>query len=165
MANRPRENQPLIPSVLDRLLDEDPQNSRDAPKNQGQVLRELKQSVRRDLENLLNTRWRCVQWPPNLESLDDSLVNYGIPDFTGPNLRATEDPETLFRAIKFAIETFEPRLKNVRVEPIKNSQIQDRTLRFRIDALLYVDPIEEKVWFNSVVEPSTGDFQVEGGSR
>jgi len=42
-------DQPLLPSVLDRLLDDDPGVSRDPPRSRHQVLRELKQSVRRDL--------------------------------------------------------------------------------------------------------------------
>ena len=44
----------VIPSVLDRLIS----NSGAEAAGYNQVLRELKQSVRRDLENLLNTRWR-----------------------------------------------------------------------------------------------------------
>ena len=55
------EQQPLVPSVLDRLMDCEPDNPREAPKSRHQILRELKQSVRRDLENLLNTRWRVRQ--------------------------------------------------------------------------------------------------------
>ena len=84
--SKAREDQLLVPSVLDRLLDDHPEQRQELPKARHQVLRELKQSVRRDLENLLNTRWRCVSWPPNLDELELSLVNYGIPDFTGVNM-------------------------------------------------------------------------------
>jgi len=52
----PLTQESLIPSVLDRLLDDDPASAREAPKARTQVLRELKQSVRRDLEWLLNSR-------------------------------------------------------------------------------------------------------------
>ena len=165
MRDAVSKNQPLVPSVLDRLLDDDPQLSTEPAKNSSQVLRELKQAVRRDLENLLNTRWRCESWPPDLAQLDVSLVNYGIPDFTGPTSRAAIEPDTLFRVIEEAIRNYEPRLRNVRVEAYENTQPLDRTLRFRIDATLYVEPIEEKVWFNSVLEPMTGNFQVDGGQR
>jgi len=61
--------QPLVPSVLDRLLDDDPGVSREPARNRHQVLRELKQAVRRDLENLLNTRVRCQAGPPQRISL------------------------------------------------------------------------------------------------
>lgn len=165
MADRPKSNQPLLPSVLDRLLDDDPTVTREVPKNGAQVLRELKQSVRRDLENLLNTRCRPMTLPEELSELEVSLVNYGIPDFTGSNLRAAEEPDLLFRAIESAIRNFEPRLTVVRVEPVSNSEPLDRTLRFRIDAVLSVDPIEERVLFNSALEPATGAYQIEGESR
>jgi len=49
-------DQPLLPSVLDRLLDANPDLSRDPPKSRGQHLAELRQAVRRDLEALLNAR-------------------------------------------------------------------------------------------------------------
>ena len=156
---------PLLPSVLDRLIDDAPELSTEPPKQSAQLLRELKQAVRRDLERLLNTRWRCVSWPPSLQELDYSVVNYGIPDFTSAHLRAAEDPDVLCAVIKSAIEHFEPRLKNVRVDPVENSQELDRTLRFRIDAVLTVEPIEDRVLFNSTVEPTTGNFHVEGGVR
>ena len=162
MADRPKNNQPLLPSILDRLIDDEPTLSREAPRTNVQVLRDLKQAVRRDLENLLNTRCRPVTWSEELGELETSLVNYGIPDFTGSNLRAAEDPDILFRAIETAIRNFEPRLSRIRVEPLTNQDKLDRTLRFRIDAVLHVEPIQEKVLFNSVLETASGTYQVEG---
>ena len=57
--------------------------SRDPPRNRYQVLREVKQSIRRDLENLLNTRRQPRPLPPGLEELEASLVSYGVPDVSG----------------------------------------------------------------------------------
>lgn len=165
MADRPKSNQPLLPSLIDRLIDDDPTVSREVPRSNLQVLRDLKQAVRRDLENLLNTRCRPMNWPEELTELESSLVNYGIPDFTGSNLRAAEDPDILFRAIEAAISNFEPRLSLVRVEPVANSDRLDRALRFRIDAVLRVEPVEEKVLFNSVLETASGAYQIEGEAR
>jgi type VI secretion system protein ImpF len=116
--------------------------------------------VRRDLENLLNTRARCLSWPPSLVELPASLVNYGLPDFTNTYARAVQDPDTLSKAIQFAIEQFEPRLRNVRVELLKGDVATERALRFRIDATLYVDPVEDKVFYSSSLEPITGNFEV-----
>lgn len=161
-SDRVNPDQPLTPSVLDRLIDDEPDNSKEARRSQQQVLRELRQSVRRDLEDLLNTRYRCVSWPPDLSQLDDSLVNYGIPDFTAAGANAGEDSEWLLDAIEFAIRTFETRIRKVRVERVSDRSNVDRTLRFRIDAELFVDPIREPVRFDSLLEPSTGQFTVEG---
>jgi type VI secretion system protein ImpF len=160
-----REDQPLIPSVLDRLLDEEPDKQVEAPKSRHQILRELKQSVRRDLENLLNTRWRCVYWPPDLEEIDLSVVNYGIPDFTGANMGGVADRESLRRIIEQVVRKFEPRFKTIKVTLLGNRDETDRTLRFRIDALLYAEPAPEPVVFDSQLEPTTHDFTVTAESR
>jgi len=163
--SRVRENQMLLPSVLDRLIDDEPENTRETPRSRNQVLRELRQSVRRDLEDLLNTRWRCTAWPPNLDELEVSLVNYGIPDFTGAVMNAPEDRDSFRRVIEQTIRRFEPRFKTVKVELLKNSDRTDRTMRFRIDALMHAEPAPEPVVFDSHMEPTTRTFEVKGANR
>jgi type VI secretion system protein ImpF len=159
-----KSDQPLIASVLDRLLNDEPDVQREAPKSRNQVLRDLKQSVRRDLENLLNTRRRCVSWPENLTELERSLVSYGIPDVTGASLGSERSRVDFCRAIEGVIKAFEPRFKTVKVRPVQNADALDRTLRFRIDALLIADPAPEPVVFDSSLEPGTGNFDVKGVS-
>jgi type VI secretion system protein ImpF len=160
--SRIRPDQPLIPSVLDRLLDDEPGSSAEAVKPHSQVLRELKQSVRRDLENLLNTRRWCKSWPPHLEELERSLVNYGIPDITGMDLASADGRQQFRRILEVAIHTFEPRFKSVIVEILENTEAADRALRFRIDGLLHAEPAPEPVLFDSSVEPATGSVEVRG---
>ncbi|HMU66506.1 MAG TPA: GPW/gp25 family protein, partial [Cellvibrionaceae bacterium] len=63
--------------------------------------------------------------------------------------------------IEFIIRTFEPRFKNVRVQFIDNEDKTDRTLRFRIDALMYADPAPEEVIFDSILEPVLRTVSVE----
>ena len=156
-------NQPLVSSVLDRLLDDNPHAATELEKSRNQVLRELKQSVRRDLENLLNTRWRCTGWPENLDELEFSLVNYGIPDITGADLGVSRDRGRFCQVVERVIQHFEPRFKRVVVEMLENTDPTDRTLRFRIDALLHAEPAPEPVVFDSALEPSTGSVEVKRG--
>lgn len=163
--SRVRSDQELVPSVLDRLLDDEPDKKSELPASRAQLLRDMKQSVRRDLENLLNTRWRCVEWPPAMSDLETSLVNYGIPDFTGANMGAPSDRETLRRVVEDVVRRFEPRFKTVRVDILKNSDDADRTVRFRIDALLHAEPAPEPVVFSSELEPTSGSFQVQTEAR
>ena len=113
---------------------------------------------------LLNTRWRCVSWPPNLDELDLSLLNYGIPDCTGTNLGVAANQEEFRRILQQVIERFEPRLRNVRVKLISGDLAVDRTLRFRIDAVLQADPAPEPVTFQSSLEPNSGAIEVKGES-
>ncbi|MCI0365253.1 MAG: type VI secretion system baseplate subunit TssE [Phycisphaerales bacterium] len=160
---RVSDNQPLMPSVLDRLALQDRRPS--AGRDSMFSVRDLKQSIRRDLENLLNTRWRCTAWPPNLDELGQSLVDYGIPDFSGSSLGSTVNREEFRRIIERAIRRFEPRLKNVSVELLKNAEAIDRILRFRITAMVQADPLPEQVVFDSALEPLTANFQVKGGGR
>jgi type VI secretion system protein ImpF len=155
-------DQPLVPSVLDRLLDDDPDNPNEAPHSRTVVLRELKRSVRRDLENLLNTRRRPRPWEPGLDELERSLVNYGIPDFTGANMGSPQARDEFRQIIEKVIHEYEPRFRTVTVILLENTEPLDRTLRFRIDALLEADPAPEPVVFDSALEPGTGTFEVKG---
>lgn len=158
----PRSEQPLLPSVLDRLLDDDPAVSREAPRGRDQVLREMKESVRRDLENLLNTRRRLFAWPRELKELNRSVVGYGIPDITGGTLALEAGREEFCRLLQTLLRQYEPRFKTVEVRPLGNAEPLDRTLRFRIDALLRVEPAPEPVAFDSTLEPGRGGFAVRG---
>jgi type VI secretion system protein ImpF len=159
---KPRADQPLLPSVLDRLLDDDPAVRTEPPKSRSQVLRELKLSVRRDLENLLNTRRTCKSWPEHLTELERSLVNYGLPDITGLDLAAPRSRQDFQRLLESVIRRCEPRFKSVSVEMLENASALDRTLRFRIDALLYAEPAPEPVVFDTALEPATGAVEIKG---
>ncbi len=154
-------DQPLVPSVLDRLLDHEPGNSREAPRSRHQVLRELKSAVRRDLENLLNTRLRFVTWPPHLNELEHSLVNYGIPDVAAASLGNARHREAFRRTLEEVVRRFESRFKTVSITLLEPEDLAERTLKFRIDALLRVEPAPEPVVFHSAVEPATGDVSIE----
>src|SRR4051812_35074923 len=123
MATRGEPNQSLTPSLLDRLLDDEPDVSREVPKSRSQMVADLKRALRRDLENLLNTCCRASGWPAELRELENSLVNYGLPDYSGTHLGSPEDSERLIAIIEEAIHRFEPRLTSVRVEPVKNAQL------------------------------------------
>ena len=161
---RIKPEQPLIPSVLDRLLDDAPEAESEPPAGRNQVLRELVQAVRRDLENLLNTRTRRLSWPPELKELKQSLVQYGIPDFAGADLGSARGREEFCRVVQAVIRQHEPRFKAVKVQLLDNVEPLDRTLRFRIDALLHADPAPEPVVFSSSLKPATGAFEVRGGA-
>lgn len=153
-------DQSVLPSMLDRLLDPNPEQARDAPRARGQALAELRSSVGRDLENLLNTRQRCLSFPPELTELDQSMVNYGIPDFSGANFATPQGRQEFQIAIERAIRRFEPRFKTVKVSLRENLEPEDRTIRFRIEALMYAEPAPEQMVYDSFIDPVTRDFSV-----
>ena len=153
-----KSDRPVVPSLLDRLIDQRPDQKREPAKAQSQVLEEMRQSVRRDLENLLNTRVRCTSCPEDLTELEYSLVTYGIPDITAIDLNSYSERRQFLHRVQRMIEYFEPRFMSIRVVPLDNADYYDRTLRFRIEAEMYAYPAPEAVVFDSVLEPRTGNF-------
>lgn len=158
-------DRPLLPSLLDRLIDTEPHRKTETPMNRTQVLQQMKLSVGRDIQALLNTRCRATSWPKALEQIDKSLFAYGVPDCVGINTGSREQQEILRRMIVKSIETFEPRLINVRVSLSDTDDVTDRALRFRIDAMLKVNPAPEPVVYDSKLDATSGDFSVEGMRR
>jgi type VI secretion system protein ImpF len=153
-------NQRLVSSVIDRLLEDSTQTGAALPPSDGEDLRQLTLDVGRDLENLLNTRRRCKACPPELQELNKSLIDYGIPDFTGLNMSAPAEREQTRLAIERAIRQFEPRLTNVVVAVQPNVDRADRRLHLRITGVLRTEPVPERVVFDSEVHPSTASIAV-----
>lgn len=160
--SRSSSNSSVASSLLDRLKNGDGVAGRTSP---AQSMRELKQSVLKDLENLLNTRWRCRSWPPALPELDRSLVNYGIPDFAAANLSGDAAREEFRKILERTIRHFESRFAHVSVEIIPGKDGNDRILRFGISAVLMVEPAPEPVKFETALEPATTSFRVKRVDR
>ena len=148
-------NQRLVSSVIDRLLEDSTQSGGALASWEGEDLRQLTLDVGRDLENLLNTRRRCKVCPSDLQELNRSLIDYGIPDFTGLNMSVPSEREQTRLAIERAIRQFEPRLTNVVVTVQPNVDRADRRLRLRITGVLRTEPVPERVVFDSELQPST----------
>lgn len=151
----------LRSSILDRLMDSEPHLQVETGKDQFQKLTQLRQSVRRDLENLLNTRFRVIGPPEEFEHLEQSLLNYGLPDLATVNITTVENKKAFTKNLEQLLKKFEPRFKSVKVSYRENSDNQDRSLRFRIDAVLYADPSPEVVVFDSMLEPVTRTVNIE----
>ena len=152
----------IVPSILDRLLDAEPGNAREPLADRFQSLRELEAVVARDLELLLNTkRESLAELPTEFAEVNRSLVTYGLPDFTDFSLDSIDDRSRILRTVEQVIADFEPRLQNVHVA-IEPPRPHDRGLRFRIDALLRVDPAPQPVTFDAVLRLITKDYQISG---
>lgn len=157
---RPDADIAVTPSLLDRLIDLDPANSADPPSTRSQSVRQLKLALRRDLEWLLNTRRIPEEAPEAYEALSHSLYNYGLPDVTSLALNSPRDKNRLLRTIELTLADFEPRLINIRVRAVDDGSSAPRTLRFQIDGLLKMDPAPEQIFFDTLLQLSTGDCQV-----
>lgn len=163
----------VIPSVLDRLLDHEPEITSEPVPSRAQGLRQMKQSVRRDLEWLLNARQSApviidAEHADSSNSgasavaheLQSSLIFYGLPDFSSASTLSVADQRRISRAIETAVARFEPRLSDVVVTLLPMREIE-RALRFRIDARLRVEPAPEPVTFDTVLHIHSGEYRIE----
>lgn len=149
----------ITPSVLDRLVDLDPNISTEPPKSRSASVLELKQSVRRDLEWLLNTRCFLETDGTELLEMRKSVAFYGLPDVTGLSAKNPAEQKRLAASVEAAIRIFEPRFINLKVTMAEMSDTE-RQMKFHIEASLAMDPAPEPIAFDTVLEMGSGDFQI-----
>jgi type VI secretion system protein ImpF len=146
-------------SILDRLLDHDPRVATEPVQDRFSV-RQIKDAVIRDLENLLNTRRQILVPSPEYREVNNSLYMYGLQDFTLKNPESPMVKQKLRQVIERTISRFEPRLQNVTVQ-IEAPSENARDLRFRITAILVMEPITEPVIFDTYFDVSRGEYRIE----
>ncbi len=146
-------------SVLDRLIDEEPQSSSDPPITHAQSLRQFKAVVKRDLEWLLNTRQTPLPASEEFREASRSVFNYGLPDIAAMVVNSPADRNRLLWMIENALRRYEPRIADVRVI-LDTVPGAGRTLRFRIEGMMRVDPAPEQVSFDTVLELTSGEYEV-----
>jgi type VI secretion system protein ImpF len=152
----PRARLPL----LDRLLDDAPEQPLDKPLSAPEALAALRRSVQRDLEALLNARPRWRSLPPELTELPVSSIGYGIADFTAGVLNDPAQRERLRADIEATIRRFEPRFAFLRVILMDNPDPLEPRLRLRIEALLHAEAAHEPIAFETLVDTATAAVTV-----
>jgi type VI secretion system protein ImpF len=154
--------QTVTVSVIERLIDRDPTVAAEPPATRAQSVRQLRASLRRDLEWLLNTRRRPDAVESEYKELEQSLFNYGLPDISSMSWDSSRDRARLTRIIEKTITTFEPRVKRLKVTAAEGASGVKHVLRFQIEGLLDMDPAPEHISFDTVLQLSSGDIQIKG---
>jgi|SRR5579871_1075907 len=149
-------------SVIERLIDLKPDERADPPQSRAQSVKQLKAAIRRDLEWLLNTRQIAGGVPEEFPGLEGSLYAYGLPDVSTLSGHSSRDRNRLLRMLENTVSAFEPRLGGVKVNLVDSGSNSGRQLRFQIEALLLMDPAPELISFDTVLELSSGEYQVKG---
>ena len=157
--SQPSAKSSLLPSIIDRLIEPRGEETSDLHRR-GQTVRELEEAVRRDLQDLLNTRRAAVEDFPDEAELSRSLLTFGLPELTSFNPTVPDQRRTLQGIIENTIATFEPRLMDVHVTSIAPDVASGRGLRMCVEALLRVSPAPVPVTFDTVVKSGTGEWQV-----
>jgi len=148
--------QRLMPSLLDRLIDPE---SAGTDAGHGYSVQQMIDVVRRDLEELLNTRQTHSGIPKEFTEVLSSLVAYGLPDLTSTNAVSDEDRAEIGKVIEASIARFEPRLRDIRATLVPSNHEQELSVRFQIHAKLAVDPAPE-IGFETVLELTTGQATI-----
>jgi len=148
-----------VPAPLfDRLVDLDPDVPAEPRPMRTLDPRGLRESVRRELERMLNTRSSLP-----VDRLDQrvelTVLEYGIPDLSAFSAGSEEDLVRLAGVVARAVAAFEPRLRRVRVTV---DRLQDgfRALWLRIDADLVVGEVAEPISFPTLLGIKTGMVEV-----
>jgi type VI secretion system protein ImpF len=146
-----------MPTMLDRLVDPEMVG---VGAQWGYTIAQMIDSVRRDVEELLNTRQSHQGLPEEFVETHRSIVAYGLPDFTSMNVRRAKGLEEMGAMIESIVGMFEPRLRNIRAIPVEDTKDQEEPrVRFSIEAILFVDPFPE-VGFSTVVELLSGQASI-----
>src|SRR5205807_200155 len=126
-------------SLIDRLIDDDPDKLRDPTRSPAESLDALRRSVRRDLEALLNTRRRWRSWPEGYTELGLSPLGYGISDFSSGAFNDPRRREWLRSEVEQTIRRFEPRIVRLHVTLMEPKDELEATLHLRIEGLLLTE--------------------------
>jgi len=146
-------------SVFDRLLDLEPGSARDPQTSHAEGVSRLRQAVRRDLEHLLNTRNPVPGLSPEFAEAGQSVLTYGVADFTAFTVLSPRDQERLRQFIERSIRTFEPRLTDVTVS-ILPVGATERSLLLHVDARLLMDPVPEPISFDVIMPQASSRCEV-----
>lgn len=158
MARADDRQPPRLP-LFDRLLRGD---SDETDRNAERARRALREAVRRDLEILFNTRPHYRSAPPELVELRRSVLSFGLPDLQTQRMATAAQQEEFRLRLEAIIRRFEPRFRDLSVEILSDAQTLDRTLRFRIHAVLETDAESEPVVYDTLLDPASRGLTVVG---
>ena len=144
--------QRYVPGLFDRLV-----NGITA---QAYTLEQMKDSLARDLEALLNARAAIPEEELRGYRLaSGSVLNYGLVDFAAMCLTSDVDRKRICHAVQRAIERHEPRLRNVKAS-LRKAEGNINRIDFVIAATLKADASAQPVQFDAVLTQSTQRYAV-----
>ena len=140
-------------SLLDRLCDVE-----DWPTTRQNSMRMYRESIKRDVEYLLNSRRPPIAGLQRYPNAAISVMNFGLPDMNSYG-GSGQDQNALLIAIMQTLRNFEPRIQNLRVF-LARTETLTRSLRFHIEGRIQFDTMIEDIQFDTVLELTRGEYQV-----
>lgn len=153
----------ILPSLLDRLTDEAPQQRKESAESRFMTLDAHRESVVRDVANLLNCE--SLESTVDLTSYPEvasSVVNYGVREVVGVTASGLDVREMEGR-IRAAIERFEPRIipgSLVVKTSSKADAMTHNAVTFAIEAQLWALPTPIRLLLQTELDLETGMTRV-----
>ncbi|TFG87149.1 MAG: type VI secretion system baseplate subunit TssE [Gemmatimonadales bacterium] len=154
----PKSNEVLRHTVIDRLAGTGGIRGGDLRIG----VEDLKATVCRDIEWLLNTKRPLDMELGGFPEAVNSILNYGIPDFSQYSAASGADCGRLCQLIEQALRVFEPRLesRSIKVDYLQTDELTGLKAQFRIRGILHVDPVREPVSFDTNVAMDSGNIEI-----
>ncbi|MBV8401214.1 MAG: GPW/gp25 family protein, partial [Acetobacteraceae bacterium] len=93
-------------------------------------------------------------------AVERSVLNYGLPSVAGL-ASGSFDPLEAAKRLQTAIESFEPRLTQVRVTPEFNAARMDmHALKFRVEAQLWGQPAPQQLLLRTQIDVESADVVI-----
>ena len=163
MTSSSNTNEKLQPSLLDRLIDDNPEQLNESRDKRIMNVSKLRDCVIRDISHLLNAHHlegnTDIDAFPEVQS---SVINYGVSGLTGFSMHNI-DVNSAERSIRQAIINFEPRiLKNtLKVSMTRDTEkSSNHAIVFRIEGQIWAIPIPLMLMLKTEIDLETGSVNV-----
>lgn len=159
----------LLPSLFDRLTDEEPRSRKEPRHHRSINLTKYRKAVLRDILSLLNATCLHSEAVGVIlpESVRNTTLNYGIPAFSGVNLSDINWVE-VEKSILDSLIAFEPRLDEdtlkVTIHLNEIPQLAHNSLMIEINGMLKISPYPKEFWLRTTIDVETGLFDLVDGS-
>ena len=152
----------LQPSLLDRLCDDEPTNSKESREQRVLSVRRLRQSVLRDIAWLLNAvSLESVQDLENHPEAARSVLNFGIPDLSGHTITKSQIVD-IEKRIRKVILDFEPRIlpNTLSIKVVSTDSYNHNAMNFEIEGDLWMQPVPLRLYLKTQLDLETGNVVV-----
>ena len=156
----------LQPCLLDRLTDDDPQNSEESRNQRIISLPRYKRGVLRDLDWLFNASAHLAEEGKAKFRLSDypeayrSVINFGTRQLCG---LITPDMQELETQLSDAIQLFEPRI--IRHTLSVKATVERQVISFEMNGEIWANPMAEKLFIKTQLDLETGKCTLGDGAN
>lgn len=144
----------ITQSLLDRLTDLD-----QWPDTRSASISMYRESLKRDVEWLLNTRQPVIPELEDYPATAASVFNFGLPDIHSFDGSKGKEQNALTVALEKCIRIFEPRISQPRVF-LTRTDILSRSLKFHIEGQIVYENMNEEIKFDTTLELISGEYEV-----